>query len=368
VSTRNPAPSGEATRESICLVCEMPPPAGGMALQGEQLGQRLRSEGHAVDHVRTNPLGHGAAVRRVRGLRGIVNFGLFLVQLLRSVPRVHIVHVFSHSYLSFWLFTAPAVGLGRLFGKRVVIHYHGGLAEPFLSRWGRLAGSVLRAGDALLVPSAFLVDVFRRFGHHADELPNLMALDRFSFRLREPLAPRILMARHLRAPYNPACGLRAFARLAERQSGARLTLAGDGPERPQLEALVRQLDLEQSVRFLGNIDNERMLAEFEAHDVLLNSSRADNQPVSLLEAFACGMPVVSTAVGGIPHMIEDGCNGLLAPDDDAAALAAQLQRLFDEPGLAASIARSARAKMSAHDWSRIYPRLLVAYRGHEAHG
>ena len=243
----------------------------------------------------------------------------------------------------------------------MVIHYHGGSAAEFLGRWQGLAAPVLRCGHSILVPSGFLVEIFGRFGFIAHELPNIMPLDRFVFRLRSPLRPTVLMARHLQPLYNPACGLRAFAQLAKSHPDARLTIAGDGPERPALDALAAQLGVTSQVTFLGNVDNERMLQQLQQHDILLNTSRVDNQPVSLLEAFACGLPVVSTAVGGIVHMIDNGVDGLLAPSDDAPALAAQMRRLLDDPALATRIAEAAHAKVQAHDWRQVYPRLTQAY-------
>ncbi len=354
--------ANRAPRPAVCIVGELPPPTGGMEVQAERLGACLRAEGHAVHHVPANALRRDAWLRRIKGLRGLANLLVFLGLLVAGVPRARIVHIFSNSFLSFWLFTLPAVLLGRLLGKRVVIHYHGGAAEAFLQRWKPLARPVFTLGHSLLVPSSFLVEVFARFGLQAQALPNIMALDRFTYRLREPLAPRVLMARHLQPVYNPACGVRAFALLARHRPDARLTVAGDGPERPALDALCAELGIAGQVRFLGNIDNERMRQELQAHDILLNSSRVDNQPVSLLEAFACGLPVVSTAVGGIVHMVEHGRDGLLAPDDDATALAAAMGALLDDPALARRIAEAAHAKVQAHDWSRIYPRLMEAYR------
>lgn len=356
-SAAHPSP----VRPVVCVVGELPPPAGGMAVQAQRLGQCLRSQGHPVVHVPTNALGADAALRKVKGARGVVNLVLFLAKLIAALPRADVVHVLSNSHLSFWLFTLPPVQLGRLLGKRVVIHYHGGDAGPFLARSGRLAGAVLRRGHALLVPSSYLVEVFSRHGFEAVAVPNIMALEQLPFRLREALAPRVLMARHLRDIYNPACGLRAFALLMQHHPEATLTVAGDGPERPALDALCAQLGIASRVRFLGNIDNARMLQQLQQHDLLLNTSRLDNQPVSLLEAFACGLPVVSTAVGGIVQMISDGENGLLAPSDDAPALAAAMKRLLDDPPLARRIAQAAHAQVQGHDWSRIYPQLCFAY-------
>ena len=171
-------PAHEATgevRPAICLVAELPPPPGGMAVQAERLADGLRREGHAVVIVPTNALPHASPWRRIPWLRGLLNLALFLSRL-RAGRRADCVHVFSHSYLSFFLFTAPAVAIARLFGKRLVLHYHGGAAEAFLRRFGHLALPVLRAANRLVVPSRFLAEVFRRHGLESTEVPNIVDL------------------------------------------------------------------------------------------------------------------------------------------------------------------------------------------------
>jgi glycosyltransferase involved in cell wall biosynthesis len=357
------ASAGHGARPSVCLVAELPPPTGGMAVQAERLGNSLRAEGHAVINVRSNALAHDSALRRVKYLRGVVNALMFFGLLVWRLPRARITHVFSTSYLSFFLFTLPPVLLGRLLGRRVVVHYHGGNAGEFLDEWGWLARPVLRAAHALIVPSGFLVDVFARHGLAAQPIANTLALENFCYALREPLRPHVLIARHLRAPYNVSCGIRAFAQVAQAHPGASLTVAGAGEERAALERLAHSLGLAGQVRFVGNIDNHRMRDLFEVSHIYLNSSQWDNQPVSILEAFACGLPVVSTAVGGIPYMVRDGHDGLLAPHDDANALARHMMRLLDDPALARSLSEQGRLRVQEYTWPRIYPQLASIYGG-----
>lgn len=359
-----PATERDAMRRpSICLVAELPPPTGGMAVQAERLGANLRADGYAVNHVATNALPQQSSWRRVKGLRGAINLALFLWQMTVGVARAQVVHLFSNSFLSFFLFTAPTVVWARLLGRRVVIHYHGGGAGEFLQRWSRLALPVLRAGHALIVPSGFLVDVFARHGVPARVVANTVVLEEFRYRVREPLQARVLMARHLQPVYNVGCGIRAFARLAAQVEDAQLTVAGAGPELEALQALCRDLGVAQRVRFVGNIDNQRMRRLFDESHILLNTSRVDNQPVSILEAFASGLAVVSTAVGGIPYMVKHREDGLLAPDDDDAALAAHLLELLRDPTLARALVEQGRRRIHDYSWSSVAPTLAAIYAG-----
>lgn len=140
---------------------------------------------------------------------------------------------------------------------------------------------------------------------------------------------------------------------------APLTIAGDGPERQRLVERVRGSGAD--VRMEGAVDRERLERLYrEAQVVVLASRRGEGLPNALLEAFAWGRAVIATPVGGVPDLVRDGENGLLVPPDDAAAVAAALVRLRDEPGLAARLAAGARKTAEAHAWECIRPRLEAA--------
>jgi glycosyltransferase involved in cell wall biosynthesis len=348
-------------RPSICLVAELPPPTGGMAVQAERLGAALRSEGHRVRHIRTNALPQGSLLRRVPVIRGIVNLAMYLPSLLAGAMRSRVIHIFSNSGLSFALFSVPAIIAGRLMRKHVVVHYHGGAAPQFLANSGRLVVPLLRSANSLVVPSAYLARVFSSYGLSPLQIPNMVtpAGQRTTSEARP--GPCILMARNLTPVYNVACGLRAFAQVAWRYSSAELIVAGDGPERGALDRLAQDLGVAERVKFLGNIGNDRLRTLMQRADVLLNTSRTDNQPVSIMEAFASGLPVVSTAVGGIPDLVTHEFNGLLAPDDDAQALAALIVRALQDVALRQQLVRNALASADQFTWPRIYPALVRAY-------
>src|SRR5205085_8811916 len=99
-----------------------------------------------------------------------------------------------------------------------------------------------------------------------------------------------------------------------------LTVVGDGSERQALERLKTELKLQQTT-FTGRVEPEEIDRHYAANDVFLNASRIDNQPLSILEAFACGLPVVTTNAGGIPDIVTNGETGFVVNIDDDRALA-----------------------------------------------
>ncbi|HEX2205773.1 MAG TPA: glycosyltransferase family 4 protein, partial [Longimicrobium sp.] len=106
----------------------------------------------------------------------------------------------------------------------------------------------------------------------------------------------------------------------------------------------------------GPVPKAEVPARLAEGDVYLNTPRADNTPVTVLEAMACGLCVVSTEVGGIPYLLDDGGDALLVPPGDAEAMAAAVLRLLRDPALAGRLSRAGRRKAEGCDWSAVLPR------------
>jgi L-malate glycosyltransferase len=133
--------------------------------------------------------------------------------------------------------------------------------------------------------------------------------------------------------------LAALHQLASRGIEVELQIAGEGPLRRELESECSRLGLASRVRFLGNRDDVASL--LSQADIFVMSSRREGQPLALLEAMAAGMPIVSTAVGGVPATVRDGVEALLVPPADAGSLANALQKLVADPEAAARLGRNA---------------------------
>src|SRR5882672_2970402 len=178
-----------------------------------------------------------------------------------------------------------------------------GMAEVHLRRWGTSAIPVMRRADALVVSSGYLAAVFARAGLPTQRIANIVDFDRFRFRARPSLRPVFLSNRHLEDLYNVACVLRAFALIQRTYPEARLVVAGDGSQRPALLCLAAELGL-RNYEFVGRLAPDRMPSLLDAADVYLNAPNIDNMPGSILEAFASGLPVVTTDAGGIPDIVQ----------------------------------------------------------------
>ncbi len=336
---------------------------GGLALQAKYLLEHLRREPlFQVSFIPHNPRFPGPLrlLQKIKFLRTIATSFVYCANLLVRVPRHDIIHVFSASYYSFLLAFVPAILIGRLFGKRVILNYHSGKAEGHLRYWTRTAVPIIKLADELIVPSSYLVEVFSKFGLRAYAISNILD-ERFKFRERQPLRPIFLSNRNLYPLYNVACILRAFARIQNKFPDAKLTIAGDGWQRAELESLARELQL-RNVTFRGRIAPEKMWELYDEADIFLNSSNIDNMPGSILESFACGTPVVSTNAGGIRWIVNHGKTGLLVPKNDDKAMASLAIRLLETPELAQSLARNAYQECPAYNWEAVRDKWVTAYQ------
>ena len=349
----------------IALVGPLPPPAGGMANQTLQLAALLRADGARVELMAVNGPVLPPWLARIRYLRAALRLPVHLWRLWRAANTVDLFHIMANSGWSWHLQAAPALWIASLKGKPALLNYRGGEAAAFLARWPRLVSFSLRRASAIVVPSAFLADVFERHGHTAHIVPNVVDLRRFVPRpAHAPSAdgPRILVARHLEALYDNASAIRAFAIVRDCHPAARLVLAGAGPQRAALDKLARSLGVRDALHFAGHVDNAHMPALYQASDIVLNPSLADNMPVSVLEALACGVPVVSTNVGGIPALLRHDATALLVPPGDAPAMAQAILGLLREPGRARALADAGRAHAARFDWATVAPQLTAHYR------
>jgi phenylacetate-CoA ligase len=107
------------------------------------------------------------------------------------------------------------------------------------------------------------------------------------------------------------------------------------------------------VTFVGQVAAAEMPAWYAAADIFVNSSVVDNQPVSILEAFAAGLPVVSTGTGDIANLVSDGETGLLVPAEDPAAMAKAVVALLEDPERARAMARRALRRLEPFQWSLV---------------
>lgn len=336
---------------------------GGQSVQAELLLQNWRNDPEVearlipIDPAFSRGLGW---IDRIPLVRTIVREPIYLWNLWRGLKDADIAHIFSASYWSFIVAPAPAWLIARLRGKKTLIHYHSGEARDHLRRF-RSALPVLRKADRLVVPSGYLVDVFREFGLQAEAVPNIADLSQFSRRARSPLRPHLVCTRGFHTYYSIDIVLRAFAEIQKAFPDARLDLVGGGPEEGKIRSLVKELNL-AGVNFCGVASRQEIGRFYDQADIFINASRLDNMPVSILEAFASGTPVVSTAPEGMHYLVEHERTGLLSEVGDPQALAQNVIRLLRSPELAMHLASNAREESVRYSWPVVREQWLKVYR------
>jgi L-malate glycosyltransferase len=336
---------------------------GGQAVQADRLIRAWQEDPDvrawlvSINPAPPGPLGHAT---RVKYLRTVVTQLTYWPSLVAQLRHADVVHVFSASYFSFLLAPLPAVLVARALGKPVLMNYRSGEAPDHLER-SAIARATLRAVDANAVPSAFLHDVFASFGIASEIIPNIVDLDRFAFRARNPLRPHVLSTRNFEGLYNVACTLRAFRLVQDHHADARLTLVGAGSHDAALRQLAAELHL-RNVTFAGRVAPADIWRYYADADIYLQTPDIDNMPSSVLEAYASGCAVVSTNAGGVPAICEHEVQGLLVPCDDHEAAGRAVLRLLAEPGLAARLTTTAREGCSAYRWSVVRSRWVALYR------
>jgi L-malate glycosyltransferase len=365
----------ESSKESssrrlrVCVVAPSLRYVGGQSAQADLLLQHWQNDPDiAISFVAVDPpLPRALAwAERIPGLRTILREPIYFWHLWRGLKDVDIAHIFSASYWSFLLAPAPAWFFARIMkiktrGRKSLINYHSGEARDHLQRF-RSAKFVLSRVDKIVVPSGYLVDVFREIGLRASAVPNIVDLTQFRYRERTLLRPHLVCTRGFSAYYSVDVVVRAFAEVKKAYPEAQLDLVGGGPLEGDVRKLVADLNL-AGVNFTGVASRQEIGKHYDQADIFINASWLDNMPLSIIEAFAAGTPVVTTSPECMPYLVKHERTGLLSPVGDEKALAANVIRLLRDPALAARLAKNAHEESQNYTWEAVREQWLNTYRG-----
>ena len=242
-------------------------------------------------------------------------------------------------------------------GLPIVMALHGGALPEFFERFPGWTRRVLARAALLVVQTDYLARAVARYGISTRIVPNVVDLAAYTYRPRTSVRPRLLWMRAFHPIYNPQMAIRVLAQVRRAMPDASLVMAGQekGLE-SDMRRLARDLGVEEAVSFPGFLDMEGKRREGSAADIFVNTSHIDNHPVALLEAWAMGLPVVSTAVGGVPDMVKHEETGLLVPDADEKAMTSAILRLVRQPLLAARLSKNGRTAAADSGVEKILPR------------
>ena len=247
-----------------------------------------------------------------------------------------------------------ASAISRRMGYTTILVLHGGNLPVYFRRFPTWTRRVLGRAHALVAPSPYLANAGAAHGFKVSVIPNVIDLDAYLYRRRSEARPRLIWMRSFHPLYNPEMALDVAAGLRAHHPQTTLVMAGqDKGLQEGLQRRAHALGLGETVRFPGFLDQTAKAREFDAADIFLNTSRIDNMPVAIVEAGAMGLPVISTAVGGIADLLQDGLDGLLVPDGDVLAMVGAARRLIAEPDLVDRLSVNGRALSERSAWSAV---------------
>jgi glycosyltransferase involved in cell wall biosynthesis len=156
--------------------------------------------------------------------------------------------------------------------------------------------------------------------------------------------------------------IKAIPIIIKKQKNVDLIIIGDGPEKNRYLELVNKYKINQHVHFMGFIENKELLPYYQKADIYILPSLLEATSISGLEAMSCGIPVIGSNIGGIPHIIEDGKTGILVPPKDSKSLANNILYLLNNSYLRKKMGFYARKKvLKEHTWEFVAKQVIDIY-------
>lgn len=303
----------------------------------ETLGLQLEQEGFTVYYASNKK-----------------SFPLRMLDMTRSVIRyrkqVTYILIDTYSTKAFW-YAFVCSQLARVLNIKYIPILHGGDLPNRLKNNPILCRMVFANAYQNVAPSGYLKQAFESAGFkNVIHIPNSIEIDKYEFKTREKLTPKLLWVRAFASIYNPEMAVKVLQQLQEKHPSASLTMVGPDKDGSLQTTKDFADSIGVAVNFTGQLAKEDWWQLASEHDIFINTTHFDNTPISVMEAMALGLPVVSTNVGGIPYLLADKENALLVNDDDDKEMTETILDLLNDKVRANKLAKNARTFIEQMDW------------------
>lgn len=326
--------------KSIILIGNFLSASGGKRSVCEDLADRLARSGWRVL----------SASNREGRFEKIADMLLTVWKERRNYSVAH-VDVFSGKAF-FWAEAVCAVL--KAIGRPYVLTLHGGALPVFAQRWPGRVNRLLQSAAAVTAPSDYLRSSFVAIRPDLRIIPNALSLADYPFRCRARPSARLVWIRSFHEMYNPVMAVDTVDRLRGLWPDTTLTMIGPDRGDGSLDRTVQRikhLGLEKHVEIISGVPKSQIPHHLSQADIFLNTSSIDNTPVSVLEAMACGLCVISTDAGGLRHILHHDVDSLMVPCSDTQAMVDSVQRVLTSPDLGERLSTAARRAATELDWT-----------------
>jgi glycosyltransferase involved in cell wall biosynthesis len=255
--------------------------------------------------------------------------------------------------------------LAKGFGIDYIPILHGGNLPQRVQSNPTLSNLLFGNAYINVAPSYYLLDSFKAYGYDVKYIPNSIDISMYEYKPREDIKPKLLYVRAFSKIYNPQMAIYTVAKLLKRYPQTMLCMVGPDKDGTLQECkdLAKELDVEKHIRFMGKMQKEDWIELSKEYDIFINTTNYDNTPVSVMEAMALGMPVVSTNVGGIPYLLQDREDALLVDANDDKAMVEMIIELIDNIDISKGIVVQARQKVEGFDWNMVKKQWIDLFEG-----
>lgn len=263
--------------------------------------------------------------------------------VLKNQKKVDILLIDTFSTLNFY-YAFVISQLARLLAIKYIPILHGGNLPTRLDNSKFMSSLIFKNSYKNISPSIYLQQEFKTRGYTSEYIPNSIPIKEYDFKERQHLSLKLLWVRAFDKIYNPLLAIKVLHLLKKKFENIQLCMVGPDKDGSlnEVQSLVHKLELTTNITITGVLKKEEWHQLSESYDIFINTTAIDNMPVSVLEAMALGLPIISTNVGGIPYLIKDKENGILVPANDENEMATAIINLLNNPEEANRLSLSAR--------------------------
>ncbi|MGC4041490.1 MAG: glycosyltransferase family 4 protein [Flavobacterium sp.] len=303
----------------------------------ETLGAFLEAEGFSVFY---------ASSQKNKAMR----MSEMIFKTLRYARKVDYVLIDTYSTRNFW-YAFVVSQLCRMLKVKYIPKLHGGDLPNRIVRSRFFSNLIFNNAYINIAPSAYLYETFKSNGYtNLKYIPNTIELQIYTQNEKEFKTPNLLWVRSFSKIYNPLMAIKVFIKIKETFPEAKICMVGPKKDDSYAKAVKFAESNNVEVKFTGKLSKESWINLSKDYNIFINTTHFDNTPISVIEAMALGLPVVSTNVGGIPYLLHHNNNALLINDNDVDDMVNQIKRVIAEPELAQSLSKNGKEAVKSFDW------------------
>jgi glycosyltransferase involved in cell wall biosynthesis len=277
-----------------------------------------------------------------------------LYHFFRYAPQADKIIIDVYSTKAFY-FAYAFAQLSKIFCKKYILFLHGGNLPHRYAQSQSMVEAIFSKADAIIAPSPYLKTFFESKGYSVQHIPNIIELEQYPYKCRDTIKPRFLALRGFGKPYNPLMTLKAMLEIKKSYNDFHLLMLGNENEYyyKDVVAFVQKHNLTENILIKTKMTRDNWVKLSQEYDIMISNPVIDNTPVSLIEGMALGMCVISTRVGGVPYLLNEGYDGFMISNNSAEELVFKIKFLLHQDKIFSFISNNARKKSEEFSWENV---------------